>query len=109
MRGAPLGNKNAVKAREWVGALRVQALANDGEKLRACAIKLFDLAMDGDLEALKEIGDRLDGKVKQVIKHEGDEEQPLIVQLTASAILAQKIRGVLERTTELTVIEGDKK
>jgi len=31
-------------------------------KLRAIADKLVELAMDGDMAAIKEIGDRMDGK-----------------------------------------------
>jgi ribosomal protein L17 len=68
--GAPIGNNNAAKNKPWRDALD-HALANyecEGSKieknmaLRAIGKKLIQLALDGDLQAIKEIGDRVDGK-----------------------------------------------
>lgn len=69
--GAPLGNQNAVKAKRWAQAID-RALENRSraagiEALDALAEKLLTLADAGDLQALKELGDRLDGKSAQPI------------------------------------------
>lgn len=58
----------------WRDALRIAAFERgpSGEKkLRIAAEKLVDAAMDGDVAALKELGDRLDGKAHQSIGGEG--------------------------------------
>lgn len=49
--------------------------ATGRKKLRALAEKLRDRALEGDITALKEIGDRLDGKPPQTVA--GDPENPL--------------------------------
>jgi hypothetical protein len=41
---------------------------NDPRHLRAIARKLIEMAKGGDLQAIKEVGDRLDGKCAQVIE-----------------------------------------
>jgi len=65
--GAPVGNKNATKNRPWAEAINRALLAEDGKKLRALADRLIDRALEGDVTALKEIGDRMDGKAAQAI------------------------------------------
>ena len=47
------------------------------DKLRAIADKLVDLAISGELQAIKEIADRIDGKPAQAIIG-GDEDDPAI-------------------------------
>lgn len=70
----------------WKDAIRrVAAKEHDGDpekrkKLTIVAHKLFDLAMDGDVSAMKEIGDRLDGRPRQAVA--GDPEAPLKVEFT---------------------------
>ena len=71
-RGAPEGNKNAVKNRPWAEALNRALLAEDGKKLRALADRIIDKALEGDVQALKEVGDRMDGKPAQALEHSGD-------------------------------------
>lgn len=69
--GAPVGNQNAAKAKVWSSAIN-RALEKRGvsraEALEALAEKLLELADDGDLGALKELGDRLEGKAAQTIQ-----------------------------------------
>jgi hypothetical protein len=63
----------------WKDALRIAALRPDPEgrrKLAVIADKLVDLAMAGDVAAIREIGDRLDGKPAQAIT--GDDDAPPI-------------------------------
>ena len=61
--GAPIGNQNASKQnRLWGGILNKIATQNP-DKMRQAAEKLLEMAVEGDIAALKEFGDRLDGKV----------------------------------------------
>lgn len=76
-RGGQPGNKNAVKNRPWAEALNRALLAEDGKALRALADKIVEKALEGDVPALREIGDRLDGKPAQQLQLQGDEAQPL--------------------------------
>lgn len=69
--GAPTGNKNAAKAKEFENALR-RALAQydkgevkAGHALRAVADKLVELALGGSPWAIQHIADRIDGKPNQ--------------------------------------------
>ena len=55
-------------------------------KLRDVADALVSKAIDGDIQAIKEIADRLDGKVPQGIG--GDPENPLMVAVTKIALVA---------------------
>lgn len=67
----------------WRDAVRVAALrpideeAAPTNKLQAAATSLVDKAVDGDVTALKEIGDRLDGKVPQAIVGGDDDSKPI--------------------------------
>lgn len=80
--GAPEGNKNAIKNRPWAEAINRALLAEDGKKLRALADKIIDKALEGDVSALKEIGDRVDGKAAQAIV--GADGGDLVVRIEAS-------------------------
>lgn len=77
--GAPVGNRNAAKAKVWHAAI-MRALERRkpaDERMQAIdelADKLLDLVAQGDLAALKEFGDRLDGKPAQAVTVAGDEE-----------------------------------
>lgn len=63
---APEGNNNSSKDnRLWANTIRRAIVQGDGQKLRAIAEKLIELAASGDIQAIKEIGDRLDGKSQQ--------------------------------------------
>lgn len=81
MAGAPLGNRNAAKTKEWQSAIYraidKRGLGDRKAALDELASKLLDLVATGDLPALKEFGDRLDGKPAQAIIG-GDEDDPAI-------------------------------
>lgn len=77
-RGGQEGNNNAGKNKPWTDAVRRALLANDGQKLRKLADKLIATAMRGNVNALKEIGDRVEGKVPQAIT--GADGGPIQVQ-----------------------------
>jgi hypothetical protein len=93
---APVGNQYATRARVWRQAIeraleRRSASRSDGIKeLDALAEKLLDAVANGDLAAIKELGDRLDGKPAQAIT--GDDEAPPI-----------KVRGLIELVTAMAV------
>jgi hypothetical protein len=67
--GAPLGNNNEVKGKRWASAidraLSKRSKATGIEALDELAEKLLLLCDQDDLGALRELGDRLDGKPHQ--------------------------------------------
>ena len=70
--GAPIGNTNVKKAMLWKSAI-MRALAKHGdggrlEALDSLAEQLIALCAKGDLAALKEFGDRIDGKPAQAVE-----------------------------------------
>lgn len=76
MAGAPLGNQNAAKGKMWQAAinraLEKRSRVDAREALDELAEKLLALADQSDLGALKELGDRLDGKPGQAVAIGGD-------------------------------------
>ncbi len=78
---APLGNQNAAKAKRWADAIHYVLAEAEREdkpyKLRDLARVLVSKAADGDMAALKEVGDRLDGKAAQAIIG-GDPDDPAV-------------------------------
>jgi len=70
--GAPAGNQNASKGRIWREAIRKAVLRDNPPKIHALADKIVEKALDGDVAAMKEIGDRLDGKSTQAIDYTGN-------------------------------------
>lgn len=77
---APTGNQNAARAKIWRAAIeralerRTQSRTDGIKEIDALADKLLTLVADGDLPALKEFGDRIDGKPAQAIV--GDDDAP---------------------------------
>jgi hypothetical protein len=82
---APVGNKNARKAKDWENALRrvlaqyenAEAKIPKGEALAKIAEQCVVQAIAGDKDARAEIANRLDGKVPQALIG-GDEDDPAI-------------------------------
>jgi hypothetical protein len=91
--GAPVGNQNAARAKVWHAAiLRALDKRGGGDRIQALdelAAKLLDLVATGDLAALKEFGDRMDGKPAQAMIHQGDEE--------GGPVRVEKIERVIRR------------
>lgn len=68
MAGAPEGNENSsVNNRLWANTIKRAIAQSDADRLRRIAEKLLDSAEEGNLGAIKELGDRLDGKAPQAI------------------------------------------
>lgn len=89
--GAPLGNDNPFKGKLWKAAINnALEIRGRGERMGALvkiADKLISLSLLGSMPAIRELGDRLDGKPAQMLI--GDPENPLQfndqTQLTNSA------------------------
>lgn len=88
--GAPKGNTNSATGREGRRALEL-ALENYGSDQPkevigkiATLIKMWQPIItkameEGDLAAMKEINDRLDGKAAQSLSLTGDEDNPIAI------------------------------
>lgn len=80
MAGRPRG---AWKDKAWRDALRVAVMRPADQtvkpktELDAIAVSLVKAAKEGDTPAIKEIGDRLDGKVAQAIVGGDDDDAPI--------------------------------
>jgi len=72
MAGAPTGNKNASKSKPWADALsralEIHKPVHQRKMLDALAASLVSEGMNGNIAAIKEIGDRLDGKSVQGVE-----------------------------------------
>lgn len=95
---APKGNRNAAKAKEWEAAIS-HALSEyetsdiqRGLALRAIAKKLIAKALDGELAAMQEIGNRLDGKPKESVEHSGSIENRHVTELSADQLAEELAR-----------------
>ena len=78
-RGAPLGNRNASKSKPFWHAIDRAIAQEDGKRLRDAAEKLLNFAAAGEEWAIKELGDRLDGKCAQAVVLSGDADAPLTI------------------------------
>lgn len=77
---APKGNKNSTAdKRVWGKIVRKLAVQEDYKRLHSVAHKLFEKAEEGDMTAIKELGDRLDGKSLQEIG--GDSDSPITIRV----------------------------
>ena len=83
MAGAPKGNQNAARGRVWREAID-RAIKRDREALNRVAKALITAAEAGDMQAIKELGDRLDGKPTQMLG--GDPDSPIRARLTVEFV-----------------------
>lgn len=89
--GGQPGNENSSKDnRLWRNTIQRAIAQGSPDRLRKIAEALLDKAADGDMAAIKELGDRLDGKTSQQIIVNGDEEG-----------------GPVRQAIEVTFINGD--
>lgn len=78
-RGRPVGSTND---RVWRDALRKAAFElsagrSSPRKIEVAARAVVNAAVDGDMTAAKELGDRLDGKAPQALHHGAYDGGPL--------------------------------
>jgi hypothetical protein len=64
--GRPIGSANRQKP--FTDMLRLALLSGGGRRLRIIADKLVEKAEQGDLQAIREVIDRLDGKSVQAVE-----------------------------------------
>ena len=93
--GAPIGNNNASKVRDWSDAIR-RAVARRGngdqaKGLNTLADKLLAKVEEGDMAAIKEFGDRYEGKIPQATEISGPSGGP--VEATISVEFIRKPPG----------------
>jgi hypothetical protein len=98
-RGAPVGNHNAAKGKQWMAAIE-RALERMGDPsinpdvpiARSPRMKALDALADAfvrkldaeqDLGFFREFGDRLDGKPKQQIEASGIDGGPITLSVTS--------------------------
>jgi len=67
-----------------------EAHQTGGNKLRAVADALVTKALTGDVPAIREIADRLDGKATQAIEHSGELEVTTKEQRDAAVAAATR-------------------
>ena len=72
-------NKDKPFRAALVRALGIAAADNNPEKLDKLAVALIARAAEGDTTALREVADRLDGKVPQALEHSGDTQRPVMI------------------------------
>lgn len=83
---APLGNQNGAKAKVWSAAIQraLDRRTPADERIKAIdelADQLLDKCYTGDLSALQELGNRLEGKPAQSVTVGGDADNPLVTRL----------------------------
>jgi len=87
--GAPLGNSNYTNGRIWKEAiLRALKKRSRGDRIEALdelAETLLRACDKGDIPALRELGDRLEGKATQSIV--GGEGPPISVEMVRRVVM----------------------
>jgi hypothetical protein len=94
--GAPIGNQNAANAKVWKAAV-MRALEETGadrkKAIDSLAAALIEKGLSGDVSALKEIGDRVDGKPGQSMVLQGDENHPLVTRIERAIVHVKDTDG----------------
>ncbi len=84
-KGAQPGNNNATKGAEWRQAIKRALTQKSGTNYRdgldLVAKQIVQAACEGDQWAIKEIGDRIDGKPPQSLSLGGDPDNPIPVSI----------------------------
>lgn len=87
--GAPVGNQFATNARVWKAAIdRALSIRGKGDRmaaLDALAEKLLEKCDEGEMTALRELGDRMDGKPAQAITGADEGPVELLLRWASSA------------------------
>ena len=84
-RGGQPDNNNATKGRLWARAidkaLEQKSKTDAFAEMIEIAKELLKKCKEGDLGAIKEFGDRIDGKPAQSVTLLGDEDKPLVTKV----------------------------
>jgi hypothetical protein len=85
--GGPPGNtKSSKDNRLWRNTIQRAIAQGDPERLRKIAEALLEKAAEGDMAAIKELGDRLDGKTAQQIIMTGEDGGPVKTSIEVSFV-----------------------
>ena len=93
------GNANSGKHKAKIYRDMLQKRLDELNALPAVVDQLISKAIEGDMQAIKEIGDRLDGKPAQAIIGDS-EEDPINVSVSAREHLISAIAGIAARAAE---------
>ena len=91
---APKGNQFAANARQWRAAIeraleaRTKSRVDGKKEIDAIAEQLVIAAASGDLAALREFGDRIEGKPSQAVTVAGDDDGGPIHMVHEVALVA---------------------
>lgn len=69
--------------------LEIAAAGEDQKAMRRVAAALLNQAYDGDMQAIKEIADRMDGKVPQAVVGGDDDDNPIKVLQVVERLLVR--------------------
>jgi hypothetical protein len=99
----PRNPRGQQRDRLYREALRLElaAAGEDLKKLREIAKVHIDMAAAGDMQAIKELADRLDGKPTQLLEH--DSPDTPIIQFVRQIVHVTKTREELEADQDLVV------
>lgn len=87
------GRSGPKQEKPWRDALMVAAIGKTPEgkvKLRVIAERCVAAAMAGDMSAIIEIGNRLDGKPRQELEHSGDAAASFVVRMPDVVLDAER-------------------
>ena len=65
----------------------------DYRRIRAGIERMLDRAAEGDIEALKWVTERMDGKARQPVEHSQDPDNPILPVLAAIDDIRKRIRN----------------
>jgi hypothetical protein len=91
----------------------IEKAGDDGPSLRKIARSLLDKAASGDMQAIKEVADRLDGKPTQILEHNSADGTPTlrfvreIVHVTETREELEKDDLVVEYSEVVKAINGN--
>ena len=100
MAGRPPGSQN--KDKPFREALRKQIaeMSGDPKRLERIATKLLMTAEEGDISAIKEVADRLDGKVAQSLEHTGADGGPIQTEELSPTDQARHVAFLLNKAVQ---------
>jgi hypothetical protein len=80
------------KLKPFADALRMEiaAVGDDQKGLRIIARALIDKASEGDMQAIKEFADRIDGKVAQAIVGGDEDDNPIVTEIIIRGVPANR-------------------
>jgi hypothetical protein len=104
--------KGQMRAKEFAQNLRIavsEAFEKGGTKLRALADKLVEEGLEGNVHAIKEVADRLDGRVPQAISIDQEERVKFIAVVPSKPASTEEWLRLIEKENPNAphdVIEG---